>query len=189
MSSREVAILARVVVQPNKVEDVDRVFKEMQSARPGLISQTLWRSTSYPERCAVLTHYEDEASAEADFEEMVESGLIERATNAMGGTPDIKHFHIVDTVPGQVDGFDMKGVMSLSIQVAPPGGLDERLAELLDMAQSFEVLEGFRGFKLCRGVQVCDEVLSLMFWDSVPAFRASMPRQPLNPVEVFGRVA
>lgn len=191
MSGKEVLVLARVAVDPRKLDRVEEVFLEQMGSQlhPGTISRSLWQNTSYPERSAVLTHYLDDESAEADLEKIVESGMLERATAAMGSTPDIRHFHLIDDVPGQLDTFDMRGVMSLSVQFAPPGGLEERVAELLDMADAFRALDGFRGFKFCRGVQVCEEVLSLMFWDSVPSFRASMPRQPLNPVEVFGRIA
>ncbi len=189
---QDVLVLARAAIDPKLSHDAMGEFHEYHSrvvSMPGVLSHTLWQSIAWADRCAVLTHFEDEAASIRVMEDMIDGGYLEKATAASMSVPNVKSFLPIVEVGGQVQEFTAGPVMSLSVQVTPPGGLPERLEDLAYLAEVFQSLPGYRGFRLCRGVRVADEVLSLMYWDSVQSFEGSMPKQPLNPVEVFRRLA
>lgn len=154
---------------------------------PGCRRCSVWQRTDRKAELAIILEFKDSGAASQIEDRLAQSPFYAEVISLNPTAPDIKPAQVLHR-HGQPEDVGPHGYLSLSMRLADPGLGADLVAEVVDIFESLEVIEGCRAWIVARHEQLPEEVFGLVFWDTSEEFRQSLPSKTLYEVRLYRRL-
>lgn len=161
---------------------------DLISPIPGFLSSTLWQAQSDADSFMLMNEYTDEEAADSGFKAVMDGPVLEAIASSFAEPMDLRRF-----VRAFSDGLgpsevSMGKYLSISDRTADPGHGVDLEAELRRIFGELKMIDGYLGSQIARNITLEEDVLGLVFWDTVEAFMASLPLKVVYEVRLWHRL-
>lgn len=155
---------------------------------PGFVGSTVWQAVATPTEFLLVDAYEDAPALEAAQVAVVEEGFMETAIRSFRQPFDLRQGEIKREQGRIVSETAIGDYLSLSDRTADPGHGRELEDELTRVFSELESIDGYLGSVIARNVNLGEEVLGVVLWQTEQAFRLSLPLKLLYEVRLYRRI-
>lgn len=169
-------------------DDLHSHIVEAISPIEGFLSSSLWQSQSDSESFLLLNEYADEAAAESGFKAVMEGPLVQRIASSFASPMDLRRLSRTFSdgiMPNEVP---IGKFLSISDRTADPGHGIDLEAELRRIFGELKLIDGYLGSQIGTNVALAEDVMGLVFWDTVESFMASLPLKVIYEVRLWHRI-
>ncbi len=175
-------------VEYDLMRDIQSQVMELMQTVPGFVSVSLWEETADPFSFCTLSHYATEADAVYAWNTLIRADVFEVISKLLSTPPDLLRFRV-----RSVDGLRLESTppgtfLSSSVRIADLGYEESMIEEMVRIFEELKVISGCRGSMVGQHVEVPQEVVGFVFWDSRHSYEKSLPKQPMYDVDLFQRV-
>jgi len=174
--------------------DMDRIASirakaaAVLSSMTGLLSMSLWEEHDDPFTFLIVSHFAREEDSLTAWDLIMRSPVFDIINDLMTVTPSTSRFYVRSGTGIGLEQTEPGIFLSMSTRIAGMGYSPELLTELSGIFQELKAIPGFLGGITGQMIDVEDEVLGLAFWNSKPAFDASIPEQSMYRISLYQRV-
>lgn len=154
----------------------------------GLLSLTLWEKFDDPFAFMIATHFSSEEHSLTAWDNMLRSPVFEVVNDLLTETPSTLRFYVDWTTGLSLDASERGTFCSISTRIADLGFDPKLKEELKNIFEELKLIPGFKGGLTGQLVDVSDEILGLVLWESKLAFEASIPKKSMYRIDLYQRV-
>lgn len=155
---------------------------------PGYVSTSIWEDVEDPFAFLMIGHFKTEDDSLKAWDLIIRSPVMEVIGDLLVDAPNSQRFYVRGTAGLPLESTKPGQFLSVSTRVADLGYSSDVLDELALIFEELKMIPGFLGFVTGQMTEIEDEVLGLAFWESRPAFEASIPKKAMYRIDLFSRV-
>lgn len=155
---------------------------------PGFLSSTLWQAQADSESYMLMNEYANEGSADAGFRAVMEGPLLEAIASSFATPMDLRRLVRTFADGAAAAHVPVGKYLSISDRTADPGHGVDLESELRRIFGELQLIDGYLGSQIGRNIALDEDVMGLVFWDSVEAFMASLPLKVVYEVRLWHRL-
>ena len=184
--------LARLHVPASAVEqfwDGSLAISNMASTMPGFIGQSIWCDLTDPESFLVVLETVDEASAVNIMQETVISSVFEKLQEQVEGTPTARWIKVRIFRGEPISSMPDGTFLSASLRTAEPGRAFELEQDYDMLFENLSYIDGYLGHANGPVNKLDEQMIGLVWWSTIEAYKSSLPNQTFYDIRLFRRVS
>lgn len=171
------------------VEDFGLSIRRQMGMDPSYRSLSVWKDADFPGRFLTLLHLSTESVVELASANLSDTPEFEALSRSHLAPADIRVLTVRHRRGGTPTNVEIGGFLSLSMRKSEPGYSDELRAELVDIFESLQYIDGYVGSVIGPNQAVVEEVLGVVLWTNRRSFEASIPGPSPYEVRLFERIS
>jgi heme-degrading monooxygenase HmoA len=188
---RGVIVLAKIRIHESDFDRTEAYYRNLTpqlQAVPGYRGVQVFRATEDTEAHLVLHHYADHPSAKQGLAVLAQNRLLIQTTHVNLTPADVLVAEMISGYGEPIEQAPTGAYLSEAVRVAGPGYGQELAEELDRILYELTLIPGFRGSAYGVNSSLPDEYVSLVTWQSIEAFDASLPATKMYEVRLYQRV-
>ncbi len=175
--------------QMSQILTYEKRFEEILRTIEGFVGHSAWRDCEFPERYAVISHFNNEKASEEAFNKLMGDESMLQMERMLHSVPDVRYVRLHWKHGKSPEDVEISDLLSFSNQLASAGRSEELE---LDLENTFETLKGLAGYLgsfYGSNLNLEEEVIGVALWKTRRAFEASIPGHTTYEVRLFERIA
>jgi hypothetical protein len=184
--------LARLNISEPQTESFWESTKAMESFAhnlPGFVGLSVWKDMNVPNSYVAIMESKNEASAMEIMSKFIESPIFDQLQGPLEGTSSNRWIKICAWRGEAISKQPPGSYLSASLRTSDPGRSDE-LAQDYDLVfGNLSLISGYSGHAYGSVNQIEEQMIGLVWWNSIEAYKSSLPPQKFYQIRLFCRVS